>query len=322
MHQINARRRSDSDSTSLQPGDIFHLIGGTSMGGGIVAIMLGPLNMEVDDCIEQYRNLGKKVFSKENRQSSPLKIFTAREPKGLFKASTLGDVTEQLCGSTGLAPNAPFFRGQSKATGNSFVLSLHKVNMGQPVFWRTYHSPLEEPIGGTIKDAVLATTAAPPFFTPAGGKYVDAALKYNNPIKQVLEEAMRQYGPSRRVKAIVSLGTGHPGVLGIPNGPGLYAKAMVRVLEKIVTNCEEQHEDWQERLRGWDGLYYRFNVDYGAGDIGMEEYKRLDELDSHTDVYLKKPDIRERVGRASTLLSWKGRAPPHLFPTLGEILGR
>jgi hypothetical protein len=46
-----------------KPCEYFDMIGGTST-GGIIAIMLGRLNMSVDDCIAAYEKLCPRVFEK------------------------------------------------------------------------------------------------------------------------------------------------------------------------------------------------------------------------------------------------------------------
>lgn len=49
--------------TSRRPCDYFDLIGGTST-GGLLAIMLGRLQMDIDSCIEAYKTLSTEVFSR------------------------------------------------------------------------------------------------------------------------------------------------------------------------------------------------------------------------------------------------------------------
>jgi patatin-like phospholipase/acyl hydrolase len=46
-----------------KPCDYFDLIGGTST-GGLIAIMLGRLQMSVDECIYEYKKLSTRVFTK------------------------------------------------------------------------------------------------------------------------------------------------------------------------------------------------------------------------------------------------------------------
>lgn len=46
-----------------KPCDYFDMICGTST-GGLIAIMLGRLEMNVDDCIREYQQLSSRVFTK------------------------------------------------------------------------------------------------------------------------------------------------------------------------------------------------------------------------------------------------------------------
>ncbi|KIO27730.1 hypothetical protein M407DRAFT_72780, partial [Tulasnella calospora MUT 4182] len=46
---------------NAKPCDYFDLIGGTST-GGLIAIMLGRLRMSVQECIQVYENLARRIF--------------------------------------------------------------------------------------------------------------------------------------------------------------------------------------------------------------------------------------------------------------------
>ena len=52
-----------TESTHFLPCHYFDYMAGTST-GGLISIMLGRLRMNVDDCIEEYRTLGKEVFGR------------------------------------------------------------------------------------------------------------------------------------------------------------------------------------------------------------------------------------------------------------------
>jgi patatin-like phospholipase/acyl hydrolase len=54
----------DLDVEQLRPCEHFDMIAGTST-GGIIAIMLGTLRMNVDECIEAYLALAPKIFPKK-----------------------------------------------------------------------------------------------------------------------------------------------------------------------------------------------------------------------------------------------------------------
>ncbi|CAK7206341.1 hypothetical protein SEUCBS139899_009130, partial [Sporothrix eucalyptigena] len=50
-----------------KPCEYFDMIGGTST-GGLIAIMLGRLQMTVNECIEAYTSLSDKVFERKRHR--------------------------------------------------------------------------------------------------------------------------------------------------------------------------------------------------------------------------------------------------------------
>jgi patatin-like phospholipase/acyl hydrolase len=50
-----------------KPCDYFDMIGSTST-GGLIAIMLGRLQMTVGECIDMYTSLSNKVFEKKSHR--------------------------------------------------------------------------------------------------------------------------------------------------------------------------------------------------------------------------------------------------------------
>lgn len=72
-----------------------------------------------------------------------------------------------------------------------------------------------------IWEAGRATSAAPTFFKrihigDPGLKeeFIDAGMGCNNPIRYLIKEAQREFGPQRDVSCIISIGTGKPKVAG------------------------------------------------------------------------------------------------------------
>ena len=61
--KVEAKKEGIDLDEEPRPCDVFDLIVGTST-GGLIAIMLGRLHMTIDECIEQYEILGKRVFGK------------------------------------------------------------------------------------------------------------------------------------------------------------------------------------------------------------------------------------------------------------------
>ena len=54
-------------SKALYPHKYFDLIGGTST-GGLVALMLGRLGMDVESAIDKYKELGSVIFGRDRGQ--------------------------------------------------------------------------------------------------------------------------------------------------------------------------------------------------------------------------------------------------------------
>ncbi len=93
------------------------------------------------------------------------------------------------------------------------------INLRSPQRFRMYQGLPNQGPDCKIWEAARATTAAPTFFKaikiagPGGFSpdYVDAGLGFNNPTKEVRDEAKELFGPNRRIGMLVSIGTGHPG---------------------------------------------------------------------------------------------------------------
>jgi patatin-like phospholipase/acyl hydrolase len=81
----------------LLPCDFFDLIAGTST-GGIIAIMLGVLYMDVETCISKYINLGPRIFPEESiikgNKLSKAVNFLAKKPR--FKSESLEAAIQEM----------------------------------------------------------------------------------------------------------------------------------------------------------------------------------------------------------------------------------
>src|SRR5205823_479285 len=124
-----------------------------------------------------------------------------------------------------------------------------------------------------IWEAGRATSAAPTFFKrifigEAGlqEEFIDAGLGCNNPVKYLIEEAQREFGPMREVSCIVSIGTGKPKVAGF-GAPRLFQRTLptnlIKVLVSMATDSEDEAKRMGNRYRNCPGLYHRLNVERG-----------------------------------------------------------
>jgi patatin-like phospholipase/acyl hydrolase len=72
-----------------KPCDYFDLIGGTST-GGLIAIMLGRLKMDIEACIEAYLQMSKDVFQPRKRKFDLLgRVNDALKVRGRFSSEAL-----------------------------------------------------------------------------------------------------------------------------------------------------------------------------------------------------------------------------------------
>lgn len=92
---------------------------------------------------------------------------------------------------------------------------------------------------------------------------IDAGFRSNNPMGSLLEKAREGYGDNRRVRCILSIGTGHPGVIGMSE-QGIYAAELIGALKKLATHFIQEHNRWATRFTNRDNLYFRFNLNHGA----------------------------------------------------------
>lgn len=183
------------------------------------------------------------------------------------------------------------------------VPALH-VNAG-PKLFRTW---LADDIPGyncTIWEAGRATSAAPTFFKRISigdpglqEEFVDAGIGCNNPVQYLVQEAQREFGPQREVACIVSIGTGKPKVAGF-KAPGLWQRVvpldLIRVLAAISTSSEVVASETETRYRNCRGLYHRLNVDRGLERVSLEEWKKLGEVKTHTEAYLRADNVSQRI---------------------------
>lgn len=98
---VEAKKEVIDLTDELRPCDVFDLIVDTST-GGVIAVMLGRLHMNVDECIQQYEVLGSRVFGKWQWGGR-----TGRLAKG--------------------ALNSPFYKTDTLQSAVGSVLELRKI---------------------------------------------------------------------------------------------------------------------------------------------------------------------------------------------------
>lgn len=158
---------------------------------------------------------------------------------------------------------------------------------------RSYSLPDEPNIRATISQAALATSAATTFFDPVSigdRSFADGGLGSNNPVDEVEGEAANiwcsETGDLKPlVKCFVSIGTGNP-------GKKPYQDNIFRFLGQTIVEIATETESTEKKfIARWakhfdEKRYYRFNVEQGLQNIGLDEYKKRGMMEAATEGYL------------------------------------
>ncbi|OOG00589.1 hypothetical protein ASPCADRAFT_511550 [Aspergillus carbonarius ITEM 5010] len=198
-----------------KPCEYFDLIGGSGS-GGLIAIMLGRLEMDIDQCINAYKRLSNHVFSRKRllpvggnlrRQSryDGRRIETAM--KAILHELGYDDILLREPASScrvyvcvtddGSKRNlAPLTSYPSKYCSNELYKSAKVWQAGRACFST---APLFDPVP----------------IGPSGRRFYNSNTDANNPVREVWIEA-RGIWPSgsldSQIRCMVSIGTGVPSI--------------------------------------------------------------------------------------------------------------
>ncbi|CAG8001826.1 unnamed protein product [Penicillium nalgiovense] len=318
MDRLNQTR--PDGSLAKKPCEVFDLIGGTST-GGLIAIMLGRLEMDVDECIMAYVKLMKMIFDKPSKRSVS-SIFGQIKPQ--FDANKLEGAINEVINNCGAKPT-DLFNDQADRGCRVFVCSITQETK-EIVRLRSYPIRNKPEIPATICQAARATSAATTFFEPVSigaRRFADGALGANNPVDEVEGEASdiwcEDTGDLKPlVKCFISIGTGHPGKKSMEDN---LLRFVSKTLPALVTQTEHTEKRFIAKWRQhYDNKrYFRFNVDQGLQEVGLAEYQEQGLIESATEGYLDHQAVAFRVrdcvenlklkqSNLALLEQWQGRA--------------
>ncbi|KAI9808030.1 MAG: hypothetical protein M1826_004379 [Phylliscum demangeonii] len=253
--------------------------------------------------LNAYGTIAESVFSEKNKK------WTTQD--GLFHAITLQNRVQDLVALQNRGDDM-LDENDQDALGKAFVAAMPAHNMTHPRLFRTYRAREHSSVNCKIWEAARATTAAVTFFERIAigqEEFIDAGIKCNNPAIRLLSEAQTVFGGDRRLNCLVSIGTGHPGAIGLPK-PSTFQKILptdiISVIKKIATDCEGIAHELSERFENTAGSYFRFNVTYGAGSISLEEWRRMGEVEAHTRAYLRETVVSASINAVVSLLCKPG----------------
>ncbi|KAH6649685.1 acyl transferase/acyl hydrolase/lysophospholipase [Chaetomium tenue] len=373
MHRtfVEIEGRAPRRSEIPKPCDHFDLIVGTGT-GGLIALMLGRLRLDIETCKELYVRLTRIVFEtdktiagipyrstlfkatkleeaikecvrehtiyeKEGNDGSeagsiynplsPASRSSAAHPKRhtsnasvlSFSARSPTSQAARPAFSRGGNPNARLYDERENRT-KTVVTAVYKGTQkgGAPAMLRSYDSRREPApeFDCKIWEAGRATCAIGLAFKPiqiGQSVFHDDGAGTFNPSLTALDEAVVNEWPGREVGVFLSVGTGKR-----PKGSdantslwyegflGEFADARRKLIAKI-EGCEKIHELMKREHLARRGVniehYYRWNVEVGVGEFGMNEWNRLSDISTNTRRYLAREDEQRMVQEASAKLA-------------------
>ena len=271
--------------------------------------------MSVDEAIVKYGELAQRVFSEVKSPLSRDGRFSATKFEEVIKEIVFertGNADERMmdtrsegaCKTYAVYNPLPECRGADPSP--SFVCAMPALDIaaGTPRLFRTYRAPKNETFDCTIWEAARATTAAPTFFKRitigtlgSSQSYVDGGLGCNNPVMQVLEEAVLMF-PGRHLSCVISIGTGKAQMIKIPP-PTLLRQTLpsnvVKAMRGIATDSERNAQDMMRRFQGAQNVYFRFNVEQGLQKVRLDQWERLDEVTAHSEQYMANFEVDQKL---------------------------
>lgn len=302
-----------------KPCEVFDIIGGTST-GGLIAIMLGCLEMDVDECLETYTEYMNDIFpspGKVDHKHLPfgagvLVDWAVKQATGhanivkvaaggaLRDASVLERKIKELIGKK-LGVEDPenvllYDRDKEDPKCKVFVTAVKTegVSNNAPVLLRSYHSKYEMPAVPGIKlwEAARATSAAPVYFDPLTVTYkegneekkvtfVDGGVQANNPVGWLWSEVIQRFSPVRLIDCFLSIGTGMGVGVSLPSFSALNSVGFASGATSILTNTESMN------------VLFRVLINLLSPETNIRKYWRFDCGDGLPDFFVDD----EGVGR-------------------------
>ncbi len=207
------------------------------------------------------------------------------------------------------------FLNTDRFCASRFVCAMPANSIKYARRFRTYTARNHATPNCKIWEAARATTAAPTFFKRIAigepghikEQFLDAGVGFNNPTQEVLEESRLVFGDDRPLGVLISLGSGQKLTPSLANSTAMQKilptklnelAHLVKVLAKIATDSERVANDISRRFEKTPGIFFRFNATHGAGEIALEEWKRMDEVQTLTRSYLYESSVSNLVDAA------------------------
>ncbi|KAG8834104.1 hypothetical protein FRC18_002619 [Serendipita sp. 400] len=305
MHRIRGEIHPLDHDRVVLPCEYFDMMAGADF-GGLVVIMLVVLRMSAEAARDAFLKICADVYKKE--------IQNEKE-----RTKVLRECIENLLKEQGQPLDLPLLADDPEATCFGFTVATPTADARTTHKFLTYYSASIPPDGLTVVEAALATCAARGYFLPATvgrppRQYSSAGLGSGNPTRELLSEAFSHFGKDRFVSAIVSFGSGHPGVLPFPSSapaPSSWGFSPYRnqtqsnqlhFFQELLEDCEQTSQEISRQTGNLVGIYFRFSVEQGFQGR-KKDFERQDEfgtIASLVDAYLGTHETGRRLDHCVT----------------------
>ena len=315
---------NDTNSTSFYlPCHYFDYISGTST-GGLIAIMLGRLRMNVDDCIEEYEHLSARVFQKPSSRLKRSLTNYNKEAKWRVMKDQF-DTLRPMWPSPSEGSQRPVLFKSDPYRCRTIVSSIKSTqnnDVQTPFLFRSYDKPKPKPPNPSVEglerrpskpdtfaiwQVARATSAAPSYFKPVrlnNNQYYDAAVDLNNPSWEVVKEVRLLTGGSfDAIDVLLSVGGGNARVNKTKSkfGGGSLEKDLGDISDVVHNKVRSESENLFK--------YYRLDVEDGLQDVRLDEWKpkssgktTLQRIREATARYLQKKEVRSQCQECAVAL--------------------
>ncbi|KIM20767.1 hypothetical protein M408DRAFT_44713, partial [Serendipita vermifera MAFF 305830] len=294
LKHIMDRLNDNADgAVTKRPCEVFAMIGGTGT-GGLIAVFLAVLKMTADEALETFADVINKVF-KDTSPNPTMQTEKLKKVVNEILAKHHVPLDTKLVPANGAPP-----------TCRLYIPIVDKKNTGTPIILTNYGDPRGPPVKLTIAEAMLATCASPPMFSPVEVikdfgtvEFISADLGFCNPVRETIEGAHSAFGDETTVICVLSVGCGN---LGANVAPGnSQANALITFLKRIALDGERKAQEVSSQMEKLS-LYHRFSVAYGIEISQDESWKDLEDISAHTLNYLIDEEVARTVNHCITTL--------------------
>lgn len=276
--------------SSQPPCEQFDLITGVGT-GGLVAVLLGRMRLDLDSAIGLYESIARlTLYGKEQRPGSFFsKLFGGggdATPVNGGRDVALGKACETFLPSGKMRMKSVVENGKLCKTG---VLAFEQVGRG--AVWSRSFAEEEEGDDLSVRDTVCATLATSSFFKPhrsTSTTFVSTSSSLN-PSDATLNLLRQTFPSSPTPSLFLSIGIGR-----ISDSVKLTSKTKTRAL-RTVAQLASSNASEAERVRararreGWEGGFVRLEVEglSSGEDGGIEEWVQGRALGSGMERWVK-----------------------------------